>query len=196
MAIELLTLEEISKLPKGVNGGYIIRYLSKGHPQRPYKSASWQFEQRLVAEALLGRPLKKAESIHHKNGDKLDNMPLNLQLMNKSSHPRLHNPLKGEFIQCLNCGNPFYRPRAWINQGRGLYCSPKCGATSPTRIASAQKNLTGRKPDVALNELIAKEKDNGKTWRELAQQLGKSISTLRDRYRWFKRNIEGGLVCP
>lgn len=192
MAVELLTLEEISKLPKGVNGGYIIRYLPKGHPQRPYATASWAFEHRLVAEAILGRRLRKKEEVHHRNG-RSDNTPFNLKVMKNVPHQRLHNPLLGEFRLCLNCGTPFYRTAAWIKQGRGQYCSLKCGAKSPARIASAQKNLTGRKPNIALNGYIVQQKDSGRSWSSLGKELAMGIWAIRCRYRWFKENIGGAL---
>jgi hypothetical protein len=38
------------------------------------------FEHRIVMENLLGRKLERYEHIHHKNGDRADNNPDNLEL--------------------------------------------------------------------------------------------------------------------
>jgi len=47
-------------------------------------------EHRVVAEKMLGRKLKKGEIVHHKDGNKHNNSPSNLEVMTQSQHAKLH----------------------------------------------------------------------------------------------------------
>ena len=66
------------------------RYLFiPGHPNASKNGSrvpSKVLEHRYVMSQLLGRPLLKGETVHHKDGNKLNNQPDNLELW-VSSHP-------------------------------------------------------------------------------------------------------------
>lgn len=46
---------------------------------------------RVIAEQKLGRPLVAGEIVHHKDGDKWNNNPDNLEIMTQAEHVRIHN---------------------------------------------------------------------------------------------------------
>ena len=50
--------------------GYVSLLMPGGH----------RLEHRLVMEAVLGRPLRNGENVHHRNGVRSDNRPENLEL--------------------------------------------------------------------------------------------------------------------
>lgn len=62
-------------------GGYVYRF----DPSSPYAgSGKVVYQHREVMGELMGRPLRGNESVHHKNGDRADNSPENLELWVKA----------------------------------------------------------------------------------------------------------------
>ena len=91
--------------------------------KRPDHPNAWQNgyipEHRLIVSEQIGRPLRKGEVVHHKNGQKDDNRPENLELTDWSEHRALHatDRWSRKWDACRDCGTTERR-----HSGRG-YCS-------------------------------------------------------------------------
>lgn len=63
--------------------GYMVVKVPQGTPGCMTYGATmdrWMMEHRWVMQQKIGRALEKHETVHHKNGDKTDNRPENLEL--------------------------------------------------------------------------------------------------------------------
>ena len=76
-----------SKLAGGRIGVYV-----PDHPKA--NNRGYVLKSRYIMEQQLGRYLTIDEVVHHKDGNKLNNVVENLELMFKSEHDRGHNNLK------------------------------------------------------------------------------------------------------
>jgi len=63
---------------------------------KSYRKVYGKHEHRVVAETVLGRPLRPGEVVHHIDGDKRNNSPDNLYVFeNQSQHAKWHQKYKG-----------------------------------------------------------------------------------------------------
>lgn len=67
--------------------GYVVVRMS-GHPRSTKHKRVLQHV--LVMEQKLGRPIERHEIIHHIDGNKSNNDPDNLMILNSSEHAKLH----------------------------------------------------------------------------------------------------------
>lgn len=67
--------------------GYVMEY-SPDHPRA--SSAGRIFQHRLVMECVLGRLLEPEEQVHHKDHNRTNNDPSNLEIVDASSHSTYH----------------------------------------------------------------------------------------------------------
>ena len=107
---------------------YICGY--KGHPMANKFGAI--YEHRLVMSQKLERFLTSNELVHHKNEDKSDNKPENLELKTNKTHPKHHaKPAKFIKLECAYCKKSFskkyHQVTTKIKYGqKDFYCNKEC----------------------------------------------------------------------
>lgn len=107
--------------------GYVL-LKRPDHPAADVRG--YVYEHRLVAEEKIGRPLKEDEQVHHKNGDKQDNDPDNLEVLTIAEHRAKHRESSNRqdphepnpTVECAcGCGETFSkyddsgRPREYVS---------------------------------------------------------------------------------
>lgn len=112
------------------SNGYILIRVGIGHHLADVRG--YAYEHRLSAEAKLGRRLLPGEIVHHKDENKTNNDPNNLEIVTRQTHLVEHRrpgapPLRmpGEanrLVRCkCGCGNTFQkydgvgRPRSYVS---------------------------------------------------------------------------------
>lgn len=78
-------------------------YVQIRRPEHPHAMVGgYMLEHRLVMESMIGRFLSTSETVHHKNGDRADNRPDNLELwVGRHSPGRRYVDMSAEGLRAL-----------------------------------------------------------------------------------------------
>lgn len=151
-----------------------------GHPHAT--TNDWAREHRVIMSNLLGRPLRRDEVVHHKDGNRSNNESGNLELLTKGQHVRVHmgNPKhrqEGEanpIIGCTcGCGQKF---KKYDNRGRPrkFLHGHNSGGGAPTGERHGQAKLTNQ----AVLEIRRLWESNACSKRELGKAFGVTVATI------------------
>lgn len=96
--------------------GYVL-IKRPDHPNADCRG--YVYEHRLVAEQIVGRPLTRGEHVHHRDGNKQNNDPSNLEVMPSREHHAVRHRTTGFALQMPDEPN------------HDVHCACGCGASFP-----------------------------------------------------------------
>lgn len=131
------------------DGSYYKAVKFPSHPKADKKG--YVYSHRVVMEQVLGRFLDSSEIIHHKDGNKLNNDPSNLEVLTASQHSKTHKATGRHpdiELTCDGCGTEFkreWRNRPALKKSASVFCSNKCRAINKPPPSQLGKTWKQRK---------------------------------------------------
>lgn len=120
----------------GFLAGYLYFYDSS-HPLRSGEGCVYCH--RHIISLKLGRWINKDEHVHHKDGNKLNNNPENLELTNIHDHPSSHKTSTRVIMICKCCGKEFSCTKR--NSPNRSHCSSECQHKMSQRFDISKEEL-------------------------------------------------------
>ena len=135
-------MREIYRSPPFNLGGYLARTVKYSDG-----SKATILHHREVMEQHLGRKLSPDEVVHHRNRDKRDNSPGNLEVATRSTHGKEHGkerPIEMIAITCPECGKHAFKQARTVRHCQGTQGKPGpfCGKSCSGRF-NARKRIYG-----------------------------------------------------
>ena len=108
------------------NGDYILVVAPDWYKGKRYRGR-YCYEHHLVWEKEHGQPVPDGCIVHHKDGDKFNNSPDNLEIYSTSEHAYIHrSPRIMVKCKCPKCGKIFVRRKRNILHSELTFCSLNC----------------------------------------------------------------------
>jgi hypothetical protein len=123
--------------------------LAANHPSTYYAKRNGRHQHRVVAEQMLGRPLRSDEVVHHIDENKRNNDPSNLRVMTQAEHMREHG------LAAPGISIP-WKPWGW--QTAKTHCPSGHEYTAENTITRAVGSRVCRTCNRARNQAFKKRK--------------------------------------
>ena len=100
---EAISVAKTKLDPSEQRSGYIYAHVPQGHVSRTgrRKKKHRAPEHIIIAETVLGRPLRRRELVHHLNCSKRDNRHKNLVICDRDYHAWLHGEMSRRYAVSL-----------------------------------------------------------------------------------------------
>jgi hypothetical protein len=133
------------EIEKSVSKGDYVYAVVPNHPKATKNG--YVLEHRVVMENNIGRILERWEEVHHKDENRKNNSPDNLEIKLTGEHQRFHSTKypNGHFAKlvCTNCGKEFeveWNKRKPNQENH--FCSRRCNGQY-----SRKMNISGNRKD-------------------------------------------------